>query len=292
MFSARVHGWWPWSDISITRSSGPVRSSRAPSSRSSSRYTLRTRSATSPPATSACRGCPGCRTRAGSAASGRETRTPCRRHPTAARPLSRFMRCGAALGDALDVGQQVERPVAEGRPGAAVDRPAECGADLGRMAEGAALRDHAAGDGDADDLGAADRSAARSPAASSGWRPTGAAARWARGWIATRPASAGSPGGTRGCRRLRARPGRGRSETWARPPRSGRAGRSGTRPGCRGRSARRGGGGRPARAASRISQSAPSQPTMSVRVATGGMLPVARAVVRRVALAYFHTAAV
>ena len=61
--------------------------------------------------------------------------------------------CGAALGDALDVGQQVERPVAEGRPGAAVDRPAECGADLGRMAEGAALRDHAAGDGDADDLG-------------------------------------------------------------------------------------------------------------------------------------------
>ena len=60
---------------------------------------------------------------------------------------------GAAAGDVLDVGQQLQRPAPEGRPGTAVDRPAQVGPGLGRMAVGGALRDHAAGDGDALDLG-------------------------------------------------------------------------------------------------------------------------------------------
>ena len=60
---------------------------------------------------------------------------------------------GAAAGDVLDVGHQLQRLAPEGRPGAAVDRPAQVGPGLGRVAVGGALRDHAAGDGDALDLG-------------------------------------------------------------------------------------------------------------------------------------------
>ena len=41
MLSARVHGWWPWSDMSTTVSSSSVRSTSVPSSRSSRRYTSR-----------------------------------------------------------------------------------------------------------------------------------------------------------------------------------------------------------------------------------------------------------
>ena len=56
---------------------------------------------------------------------------------------------GAPPARALDVLDEVERPAAEGRPRAAVDRPSQARPDLGRVAEGRAAGDHAAGDGDA-----------------------------------------------------------------------------------------------------------------------------------------------
>ena len=58
----------------------------------------------------------------------------------------------AAAADVLDVGDQVERPVAERRPRSAVDRPADARPGLRRVAVGRALRHHAAGDRDALDV--------------------------------------------------------------------------------------------------------------------------------------------
>ena len=170
--------------------------------------------------------------------------------------ISRRTAVGAGGGDALDVVDQVERAVAEGRPGAAVDRPAQAGAGLGGVRVDRLRRDHAAGDDDAAASGWADRSAGRSRAAPCGRRRRAAAATSARGSTATRPASAASGrAGARGCRTRRGRPGRRRSGTTATPPTSATAAPSGRRRGCRARRARPGWAGRRPAAAGRGSPS-------------------------------------
>ena len=159
-------------------------------------------------------------------------------------------RLGAGRARALDVGDEVGGPAAEGRPRAAVDRPAQARPDLGRVAERRAPGDHAAGDRNAVHVGRRigqrdvrdDDPAAR--------RPRAAPATSARGSTATRRASAGSrPAGARGCRRRRVPPDRARSGTSAMRPRSATGCTIARRRAGRARSARRGAGARRRQAA-------------------------------------------
>ena len=198
MFSARVHGWWPWSDISSTRSSGAgaLEQRRPARGRAAGRRRARWS------ATALSRDALRERRMAGVDVLEQAVLDPVGRHehhaggvPLAARPSAAAWRPrGARVTSSTSAIRSSGRwrNVVQDPP--LIGQPTR-GPASGRVAVGRALRDHAAGDGDALDVGRRIgqrhvHQQRRPPGLA-----TAAAARWGRGSTGTRPAAGGlTPG--------------------------------------------------------------------------------------------------